>query len=313
MAIKMSDSTRNKVVEIATKIEFSVIERAPGVDMREKNVALLHQPTGKTIYLRKEIGQEQDGGFKRIQIALHPSDFFELDASTSAGILVAINRDTQTNEFKTWSWETFPPVPGANTFLGKCFDVSSFAALHELLTLIDTTFRRATIPAKVATVESSTNLNGDPREGTLHEGEQDCSNEVDNVDLGPGFERDPKIRKTIEQYAMNHAAAHYSKEYEVKVLGKPFDLLCTRGNEEIHVEVKGTRGAGASVIVTRNEITDARASNWQSDLYIVHGIQLDEIDGINVASGGTVHHTRNWSPLNEHLEAITFSYAVPRP
>lgn len=44
----------------------------------------------------------------------------------------------------------------------------------------------------------------------------------------------------------------------VKKLGKPYDLRCTRGTEERHVEVKGTTGAATSVELTINEVLHAR-------------------------------------------------------
>ena len=94
-----------------------------------------------------------------------------------------------------------------------------------------------------------------------------------------GYESDPVLRRAIEQYAVKLAHDHYlSDGYQVKELGKPFDLLCERQQEVIHVEVKGSRSQLNSVIVTVNEITDARLSAWRSDLFIVEGIFIDAVD-----------------------------------
>ncbi|CAL9327615.1 hypothetical protein SUDANB58_00003 [Streptomyces sp. enrichment culture] len=49
----------------------------------------------------------------------------------------------------------------------------------------------------------------------------------------------------------------------VEKLGKPYDLRCTRGTEERHVEVKGTTGAATSV-----EDLHARDKDDTVDLYV---------------------------------------------
>ncbi|WP_344385742.1 protein NO VEIN domain-containing protein [Streptomyces aureus] len=41
-------------------------------------------------------------------------------------------------------------------------------------------------------------------------------------------------------------------------MGKPYDLRCTRGTEERHVEVKRTTGAATSVELTINKVLHAR-------------------------------------------------------
>ncbi|CAL9624223.1 hypothetical protein SUDANB6_05933 [Streptomyces sp. enrichment culture] len=54
----------------------------------------------------------------------------------------------------------------------------------------------------------------------------------------------------------------------VEKLGKPYDLRCTRGTEERHVEVKGTTGAATSVELTINEVLHARDKDDTVDLYV---------------------------------------------
>ncbi|MFD0516303.1 protein NO VEIN domain-containing protein [Streptomyces aureus] len=69
----------------------------------------------------------------------------------------------------------------------------------------------------------------------------------------------PKKRKAIELHAEDHTVAHYEKAgWTVEELGKPYDLRCTRGTEERHVEVKRTTGAATSVELTINKVLHAR-------------------------------------------------------
>lgn len=43
-------------------------------------------------------------------------------------------------------------------------------------------------------------------------------------------------------------------------VGNSFDLLATRGDERLYVEVKGTSTSGEQVILTKNEVAHARAN-----------------------------------------------------
>ena len=142
---------------------------------------------------------------------------------------------------------------------------------------------------------------------------EEFSVDSDGLDLGQGYEPDAAIRKLIELHAVDLAQKYYeSAGYAVKPRGKPFDLLCKRGGEEIHVEVKGTRGNGRKVIITKNERDDARDTAWRSDLFIVYGIVVGAEDGEQrVIEDGTIHHIENWLPQDDHLETIAFRYSVP--
>ncbi|WP_437081385.1 protein NO VEIN domain-containing protein [Streptomyces sp. enrichment culture] len=74
---------------------------------------------------------------------------------------------------------------------------------------------------------------------------------------GAGYISNPKKRKAIEEHAEQLATAHYEGQgWTVEKLGKPYDLHCTRGTDERHVEVKGTTGAATSVELT-NEVLHA--------------------------------------------------------
>lgn len=127
-----------------------------------------------------------------------------------------------------------------------------------------------------------------------------------------GRMRDKERRLAVEQYAVEKASAYYSgKGYTCKTLGKPFDLLCTRGNQVLHVEVKGTTTAGAVVCLTRNEVNDARDQSWDSELFVVTHVEFRH-DGLRwIAFGGRPRVVERWSPADEDLVATEYAYRVP--
>ncbi|GAA2239413.1 hypothetical protein GCM10010232_27940 [Streptomyces amakusaensis] len=129
---------------------------------------------------------------------------------------------------------------------------------------------------------------------------------------GAGFVSDPKKRKAIELYAEDMAVAHYEKQgWGVERLGKPYDLHCTRAEEERRVEVKGTTGAATSVELTINEVEHARDPRHTVDLYVVSDIKVDARSTGYVASGGRVVHFHDWSPAEEDLRPRSFEYRLP--
>ncbi|MFG3207767.1 DUF3883 domain-containing protein [Streptomyces sp. NPDC048192] len=129
---------------------------------------------------------------------------------------------------------------------------------------------------------------------------------------GAGYISDPKKRKAIELHAENLAIAHYeSQGWTVERLGKPYDLRCTRGTEERHVEVKGTTGAPTSVELTINEVLHARDKDNTVDLYVVSDIALDMQTEPYTASGGEVSHYRDWEPAEEDLRPRRYEYRLP--
>ncbi len=127
---------------------------------------------------------------------------------------------------------------------------------------------------------------------------------------GAGYISDPKKRKAIELHAEDMAVAHYEAEgWTVDRLGKPYDLRCTRGTEERHVEVKGTTGAPTSVELTINEVLHARDKETTVDLYVVSDITLDT--HTYATSGGEVSHYLDWEPAEQDLRPRRYEYRLP--
>lgn len=71
---------------------------------------------------------------------------------------------------------------------------------------------------------------------------------------------DQEAKAAVEALAMNLATEFYSKTWDVQdVHGtESYDLICRRGREKKHVEVKGTTTDGAEVILTPNEVRHAQ-------------------------------------------------------
>jgi len=76
---------------------------------------------------------------------------------------------------------------------------------------------------------------------------------------------------------MRQAEQHFvNLGYDIQDVScsKPFDLLCTKGDAELHVEVKGTTGAGEAIFLTFNEVEHACANSDRMALFILHSIEL---------------------------------------
>jgi hypothetical protein len=74
-----------------------------------------------------------------------------------------------------------------------------------------------------------------------------------------GFQSDPKIRKTIEQYAMKKAQEVLEErgfsKFDDTSATKPYDFTCWRKTKKFFVEVKGTQSNGKSVVLTKKVAT----------------------------------------------------------
>jgi|TARA_B110000971_G_scaffold194775_1_gene208705 hypothetical protein len=113
-------------------------------------------------------------------------------------------------------------------------------------------------------------------------------------------------RKSIagENSAIEKHAEELTKEYlknkkfkNFQFFGKPYDILCDDGSTELRVEVKGTKGKGFKVNITRNEILHSRDEcnpkhnqNTKVILSIVNDIRTQLKNKKWLASGGQVAH-----------------------
>lgn len=126
------------------------------------------------------------------------------------------------------------------------------------------------------------------------------------VPNGQGLGLSKAERDQVEEWAMAAAERHYrGKRYKTQRRGRPFDLMCRRGKEELRVEVKGTTTAGVSVLVTIGEVKSARAH--ATDLFVLSGIELTS----QGPKGGRTRVISPWKPTDNQLSPMVLQYKLP--
>ena len=126
---------------------------------------------------------------------------------------------------------------------------------------------------------------------------------------GQGYARDQAAKVATELHAMKTAINFYEGlGYEVvdTSSNESFDLLCAKGGEVLKVEVKGTASLGKQVLVTANEVKEARMSGVKTDLFILHSINIVD----SKASGGIINRIQNWNPSDESLVPTMFKHSI---
>ena len=131
---------------------------------------------------------------------------------------------------------------------------------------------------------------------------------------GQGFASSPQVRKAVDTLAMGAATAHFeAKGFLIKdVSGNhPYDLEGVRGDELLHIEVKGTQTEGSKVFLTKNEVRHARERAGQVALFVLHSVEVTGDEETPVASGGVARVFWPWAVDDGELTALSFSYVVP--
>ncbi|MFF4727604.1 protein NO VEIN domain-containing protein [Streptomyces mirabilis] len=126
---------------------------------------------------------------------------------------------------------------------------------------------------------------------------------------GQGFLLTAAERSAIEKRSVLLATEHFEAQgWSVKDVGatKSYDLLLSRGDERLHVEVKGTTSEGTQVILTRAEVERQRDLAPHNALVVVHSIQLDRTTQPPTASDGTLHCTSPWVIEDDSLTVISY-------
>jgi hypothetical protein len=124
---------------------------------------------------------------------------------------------------------------------------------------------------------------------------------------GQGFARTREQRDAIEHHAMDAAKAHFrSLGYDVEDVSarRSYDLLCRKGQTELHVEVKGTTTNGNAIVLTNKEVRHASDPNNSCALFLLHSIRLKK----HRASSGTKVIIEPWRAHRANLTPISFTY-----
>lgn len=128
---------------------------------------------------------------------------------------------------------------------------------------------------------------------------------------GQGFGLSSEERTTVENHAMACAVEYFGRDWDtVEDVSKreSYDLLCLRGHEQLRVEVKGTTTGGSEIILTRNEVQEAKTEGYA--LFVVSEIQLDRTNLSIRAVGGLARCYYPWSPAEDSLRPISYQCSL---
>ena len=90
-----------------------------------------------------------------------------------------------------------------------------------------------------------------------------------------------------------------------------YDLVCRRGHEVRHVEVKATATDGSRLIFTPSEVEHARESKC-SALFVLSNITLERAEDRTITAAGGKHRVYDpWYPDDGTLTPIRFRYQIP--
>lgn len=117
----------------------------------------------------------------------------------------------------------------------------------------------------------------------------------------------------IANHAVAIARGHFEAlEWKVKSVGAnhSFDLICRRGDRVLHVEVKGTKGAGRDVSLYPWEVNHARGCKAELALFVVNKIDIRHDGEAVYASGGNFTVLMPWIISDEIAPS---EYRCPLP
>jgi len=126
-----------------------------------------------------------------------------------------------------------------------------------------------------------------------------------------GFRLTKAEQRAVERRAVQRAMEHFrEEEWDVAEVGdhQSYDLKCSRQEERLFVEVKGTTSTGDSVLLTKNEVALHREHFPNNALAVVHSIILNPRGEQAVAQGGVLEVTSPWEIAEEDLTAIAYIY-----
>lgn len=131
---------------------------------------------------------------------------------------------------------------------------------------------------------------------------------------GQGFQSSSEARRAIELRAMQLAINHFQQQgWIVEDVSKyeSYDLLCTRQEEKLYVEVKGTTSEGSKILMTYQEVIHTQQNYPHTALFVVSQIKLINSEADLDATGGEIKLYQPWLLSDGSLKAIAYEYQVP--
>lgn len=135
----------------------------------------------------------------------------------------------------------------------------------------------------------------------------------DAIRKGQGYQLDQKVKAAVEAHAMNIATDYFAAAWDVEDVhgSASYDLVCTRGGLEKHVEVKGTTTDGSAILLTLNEVKHARTYKDVALFVLADVVVEREPDGSVVATGGTPIVHDPWNISAGKLKPVGYRFELP--
>jgi Domain of unknown function (DUF3883) len=123
-------------------------------------------------------------------------------------------------------------------------------------------------------------------------------------------------RKAVEMRGMDLSRDALTRDgwsVENVSASRSYDLHCSRGDEEMHVEVKATTGVGANVLLTRNEVRHAGDHAGTVALHVISQVELDRQSKPPAANGGVLRRFEPWQLASGVLDPVAYEWVLPPP
>jgi transposase-like protein len=132
--------------------------------------------------------------------------------------------------------------------------------------------------------------------------------------LGQGFGLTFEERKAVELRAMEIVRMIYTQNDWTLLdtsSSRPYDFEAIKGNDIRYIEVKGTTGTGASIMLTHGEVKHLYDNPNKCALVIITNIQLENaVDRIIAFGGELFMHLDPWRLVEDRLIPTQYRYSL---
>jgi hypothetical protein len=132
MANFISESVRQKIIDIVSKHGFTAQLKPNGDDQYVKVLMFYSKQLNQTVYIRKDRAVGTDGIPTYFQVAVHPDFFNKAWVSATDGIQEHINSQKKKNLHSSSYYQKFPVTSENNEPCGMGFKIADYDALAKL-------------------------------------------------------------------------------------------------------------------------------------------------------------------------------------